>query len=197
MPEPSSVAQSQPRQAGPDLLRFWHSTMQQTLFRNLLKAFSYPGESVWLAEKDSAVAILATLVDAETSLSDPHQLLSDLTRTRLNAPLTGPERAGYVIARGDFAPDFEPQLGSLESPETGATVVVVVNSLVDGPCWQLSGPGIKQSRRIRVGGLDGAWLNARNNWCGGFPLGVDLVLTDQQHCLALPRTTLIEDTGAN
>jgi alpha-D-ribose 1-methylphosphonate 5-triphosphate synthase subunit PhnH len=68
---------------------------------------------------------------------------------------------------------------------------------VDGPCWQLSGPGIRQSRRIRIGGLDGSWLNARNNWCSGFPLGVDLILTDQQHCLALPRTTLIEDTGAN
>lgn len=197
MPEPSAVAQSQPLQAGPDLLRFWHPAMQQTLFRNLLKAFSYPGESVWLADIDSAVAILATLVDAETTLADPHQLLSDLTRTRLNAPLADPERAGYVVVRGDLEPDFAPQLGSLESPETGATLVVVVNSLVDGSCWQLSGPGIRQSRRIRVGGLDVSWLNARNNWCSGFPLGVDLILTDQQHCLALPRTTLIEDTGAN
>lgn len=197
MPEPSAVAQSQPLPAGPGLLRFWHPSTQQALFRNLLKAFSYPGESVWLADSDSAVAILATLVDAETTLADPHQLLSDLTKTRLNAHLTDPERAGYVIVRGDLEPGFAPQLGSLESPETGATVVVVVNSLVDGPCWQLSGPGIRQSRRIRIGCLDESWLNARNNWCSGFPLGVDLILTDQHHCLALPRTTLIEDMEAN
>jgi alpha-D-ribose 1-methylphosphonate 5-triphosphate synthase subunit PhnH len=182
---------------GPDLLRFWQPAMQQTMFRTLLKAFSYPGEPARLADADGAVAILATLVDAETTISDPHQLLSDLTRTRLNAPLTDPGRAGYVIARGDLEPDFSPKLGRLESPESGATLVIVVDPLSGGHCWRLSGPGVEKFRHIRVRGLDASWLCARNNWCSGFPLGVDLILTDQQHCLALPRTTLIEDTGAN
>ncbi|TGN39503.1 phosphonate C-P lyase system protein PhnH [Marinobacter confluentis] len=201
MPDSSTLERSRPMHSGSDLLRFWQPVMQQALFRSLLTAFSYPGQSVWLADADSAVAILATLVDAETTLSDPYQLLSDLTRTRLNAPLTDPERAGYVIARGDLDPGFSPRLGTLESPEAGATVVVIVDSLVDGEgegqCWRLSGPGIEQSRKISVGGLDASWLSARNEWCSGFPLGVDLILTDQHRCLALPRTTVIDDTGAN
>lgn len=197
MSDSSTIGQSRHLHNGADLLRFWQPVMQQTLFRSLLTAFSYPGQSVWLADAESAVGILATLVDAETTLSDPHQLLSDLTRTRLNAPLTDPERAGYVIARGDLEAGFSPRLGTLESPEAGATVVVIVDSLIEGECWRLSGPGIEQARQINVGGLDASWLSARNEWCSGFPLGVDLILTDQQRCLALPRTTAIDDTGAN
>lgn len=197
MHDSSTIGHSQHLHNGPDLLRFWQPAMQQTLFRSLLTAFSYPGQAGWLADADGAVAILATLVDAETTLADPDQMLSDLTKTRLNAPLADPERASYVIARGDREPDFSPRLGTLESPEFGATLVVVVGSLTEGHCWRLSGPGIKQPRHIRVGGLDASWLGARHEWCSGFPLGVDLILTDQKRCLALPRTTLIADTEAN
>jgi len=96
MPEPSAMAQSQTLPAGPDLLRFWHPGMQQALFRNLLKAFSYPGESVWLADTDGAVAILATLVDAETTLADPHQLLSDRYQA---IPAHQDWRPGWVLAQ--------------------------------------------------------------------------------------------------
>lgn len=197
MTDSLTIGQSRHLHNGSDLLRFWQPVMQQTLFRSLLTAFSYPGQAVRLADADGAVAILATLVDAETTLADPHQLLSELTITRLNAPLTDPERAGYVVARGDHAPNFSPWLGSLESPEAGATLVVTVESLVEGDCWRISGPGIEKTWQIHVGGLDASWLRARNEWCSGFPLGVDLILTDQQRCLALPRTTVIDDTGVS
>lgn len=183
--------------SGTDNLRFWQPAMQQTLFRSLLTAFSYPGQSSWLSDADGAVAILATLVDAETTLADPGQLLSDLTKTRLNARLVDPEQANYVLVRGSAKPNFTPQLGTLESPESGATVVLVVDSLTTGRCWRLSGPGIERPRQIHVGGLDASWLDARNTWCSSFPLGVDLILTDHERCLALPRTTQINDKGAS
>lgn len=189
--------QLQQAPGGESLLRFWQPATQQSLFRSLLTAFSYPGQVAELADADSAVAILATLVDAEATLSDPQQLLSTLTKTRLNASMVDPERASYILARGDVAPQFTPQLGTLDSPESGATVLLIIESFTNEGRWCISGPGIESQRHVDVSGLDDSWISARNNWCSDFPLGVDLILTDQQRCLALPRTTQIVDTGAN
>lgn len=195
--ELSAAKEVQQLENGSDLLRFWLPTTQQIVFRSLINAFSYPGQMTELTHADGSVAILATLVDAETTLADPDQLLSDLTKTRLNAPIVAAEQANYIIVRGNMNPRFTPQLGTLESPESGATVVVLIDSFTDSGRWCISGPGIKRPWYIDFGGLDSSWLDTRNIWCSSFPLGVDLILTDQKRCLALPRTTLIVDTGAN
>lgn len=195
--ELSTTKQVQRVDNGLDLLRFWQPTMQQTMFRSLLNAFSYPGLTTELTDANSSLAILATLVDAETTLADPDQLLSDLTKTRLNTSIVDTDKANYIIARGDLSPSFTPQLGTLESPESGATVIVLVDSFTDSGRWCLSGPGIEQSLYVDISGLESSWLHTRNIWCRDFPLGVDLILTDQKRCLALPRSTLIVDMGAN
>ena len=75
----------------PDL-QVWSAPRQQTVFRHLMRAFSFPGRVEAVAHADALTQTLATLVDRETTLADPHNLLDALTLQRLQARITAPER---------------------------------------------------------------------------------------------------------
>jgi alpha-D-ribose 1-methylphosphonate 5-triphosphate synthase subunit PhnH len=154
-------------------LQAWSSPRQQIVFRQLLSAFSFPGRIETLTEGDALTQTLATLVDREATLADPQNLLNDLTSQRLQARMTGPERAQFIVADGSLSPIFEPNLG-----------------------WQLTGPGIATTQTLGIAGLDPAWLVRRQAWNEGFPLGVDLILMDETRVVALPRTTIVTSSTA-
>lgn len=170
-------------------LQVWSAPRQQAVFRQLMRAFSYPGGVETLAEGDALTHTLATLVDSDATLADPQNLVDALTRHRLQTSLIGPERAQFIVADGNQAPAFEPCLGTLESPEQGATIVLKVDTLGVGEDWQLTGPGIARTQALAVTGLHSDWLVRRQAWNEGFPLGVDVILCDAARIVALPRTT--------
>ena len=174
-------------------LNAWGAPRQQTVFRQLMRAFSFPGRIQTLTEGEALTQTLATLVDREATLADPQNLLDALTLQRLQARMTGPEHAQFIVADGSAPPLFEPCLGTLESPEGGATILLWVTALGDGAQWQLTGPGIATTQALAISGLDPAWLARRQDWNEGFPLGVDLILADTNSVVALPRTTLAKD----
>lgn len=173
----------------PDL-QVWSAPQQQTVFRQLLRAFSFPGRVETLTDGNALTQTLATLVDREATLADPQNLLDALTLKRMQARMTAPELAQFIVADGNLPPLFEPSLGTLESPELGATILLTVAALGKGAAWQLSGPGIAATQALAIAGLDPAWLAHRQVWNDGFPLGVDLILMDANSVVALPRTTL-------
>ncbi|WP_275096167.1 phosphonate C-P lyase system protein PhnH [Sedimenticola hydrogenitrophicus] len=178
----------------------WEPLTQQFVFRRLLEAFSYPGRVASVARTDAAPVLsllLATLVDAEIALADPQGLIGADDWRRLGARRAAPEKAHFIVARGDLAPAFEPSLGTLESPERGATVVLQVESLGVGAPLSLSGPGIDGAATLAVGGLDPTWLARRAAWNSAFPLGVDVILVDGTRLAALPRTTRIKFEGGH
>ncbi len=175
-------------------LNAWGAPRQQTVFRQLMRAFSFPGRIQTLTEGEALTQTLATLVDREATLADPQNLLDALTLQRLQARMTGPEHAQFIVADGSAPPLFEPCLGTLESPEGGATILLWVTALGDGAQWQLTGPGIATTQALAISGLNPAWLARRQDWNEGFPLGVDLILVDTNSVVALPRTTLAIDT---
>ena len=170
-------------------LNAWSAPRQQTVFRQLMRAFSFPGRIQTLTEGEALTQTLAALVDREATLADPQNLLDALTLQRLQARMTGPEHAQFIVADGSVPPLFEPCLGTLESPEGGATILLWVTALGDGAQWQLMGPGIAATQALAINGLDPAWLEHRQAWNEGFPLGVDLILVDFKSVVALPRTT--------
>jgi alpha-D-ribose 1-methylphosphonate 5-triphosphate synthase subunit PhnH len=174
-------------------LNAWAAPRQQTVFRQLMRAFSFPGRIQTLTEGEALTQTLATLVDREATLADPQDLLNALTLKRLQARMTAPELAQFIVADGSVPPLFEPCLGTLESPEGGATILLWVNALGKGAQWQLTGPGIATTQALAISGLDPAWLARRQDWNEGFPLGVDLILVDTNSVVALPRTTLAKD----
>lgn len=178
----------------------WQPMAQQQVFRQLMNAFAYPGrcQTVMadLAHANMAlIRVLATLVDTEVGLADPSGLIAADDWLRLETRRMEAERAHFVLARGEHAPDFQPYLGTLESPEGGATVILRVRTLGTGARLWLKGPGIPGQTALAVTGLDPAWLTARATWNASFPMGVDLLLVDDAQVAAIPRTTHIQIQG--
>jgi alpha-D-ribose 1-methylphosphonate 5-triphosphate synthase subunit PhnH len=173
----------------------WQAPVQQHLFRALVEAFARPGtlqSTGALAHGQPAwLAVLATLLDAQTTFADPHALLDGRTWSLLQTRRESPESAAFVACDGARLPDFEPLLGTLESPERGATLLLRVTDLAQGEMLTLSGPGVAGTRALPVAGLHPAWLERRALWVGAFPLGVDWILADESGFVALPRTTRI------
>lgn len=183
----------------------WQPHLQQQIFRRLLNAFSYPGriEECVLRTEPAWLAILGALVDGEVTLADPQQLLSAEIWPKLEARRAAPETASFILLDGSAAPTVFPNLGTLDVPEGGATLLLQVEALHSDEAGQLrlhlDGPGIKQPISIGVDGLHPAWMEARKDWVSGFPMGVEMVLCDAQRFVALPRTTHIRsriETGA-
>lgn len=172
-------------------MNVWDAAVQQVAFRGLAQAFSHPGK-VQVLSHPALLLAPATLLDGATSFADAQCLLDEADRARLETPLTAPDSAHFVLVNGATAPDFTPALGTLESPELGATLLLTVQGFHEGQALTLSGPGIAGQREIRVNGLDPAWVKARADWNAAFPLGVDMLLLAGHEVMALPRTTQIK-----
>lgn len=174
---------------------------QQEIFRGLLDAFSYPGRVTICAEQNtpSWLAILSALVDGESTLADPEELLPAAIWQTLETRRATPENAAYLLLDGGKAPEIQPNLGTLEAPEGGATILLIVTSLgnagAEGLRLKLSGPGIKETTILSVEGLHPAWIESRNEWVSAFPIGVEIILSDANKFAALPRSTRIDFEG--
>jgi alpha-D-ribose 1-methylphosphonate 5-triphosphate synthase subunit PhnH len=83
-------------------------------------------------------------------------------------------------------------LGSDEYPDRSATLVVQVDALGSDGEWRLSGPGIRDERRLRAQGLGADFLAQWRQNAKRFPRGVDLFLVSGTQLCGLPRTTRIE-----
>jgi alpha-D-ribose 1-methylphosphonate 5-triphosphate synthase subunit PhnH len=171
---------------------------RQRLFRRLLDATARPGTIAELSgPADGApawLAVLSVFVDRAVGFADPDGLLGERERAFLPARSEAPERAGWLLRDGrpPAPPGFTPELGTLEQPERGATLVLRVDAVGHGRPLLLAGPGIDGTRAVAVDGLEPSWLAARARWCAFFPRGVDLVLADRERVVVLPRTTRIE-----
>ncbi|MCG8057292.1 MAG: phosphonate C-P lyase system protein PhnH [Candidatus Thiodiazotropha endolucinida] len=175
----------------------WQPHIQQQNYRVLLEAMSRPGTVHPIQglsrTSNSLQAVLAALLDGSVRFCDLSERLETSDIALLQAIQTVPEEADYLLCSGIDAPDFQPRLGSLASPEQSATLLVHVEALQAGDLQlDLTGPGIKQNRVCNIQGLDADWLVKRESWVCGFPMGVDLILLDQQQLMALPRTTRVE-----
>ncbi|WP_367025716.1 phosphonate C-P lyase system protein PhnH [Methylococcus sp. ANG] len=169
---------------------------QQALFRCLLDAMTRPGtvhEAADLIERGELYrAVLAVLVDGAVTLGDASGSLPQSDWPFLEAREVTPEQADFVLCDGARGPDFEPRVGDLPNPERGATLVLRVARVGEGPLrLQLSGPGVEHRRELAVSGLVPAWIEARRGWNAAFPLGVDWILADSERLVALPRTTRV------
>ena len=177
----------------------------QQIFRQVLTALSEPGTRLTLAPLASpggihsaAYQICLALLDADTSLwvadtlATP-ALLSSL-RFHCGCPIT-PERgsATFALSTPDAIGDLDGFCqGTHEYPDRSTTVIVQVNNLHNTGPWQLSGPGINGSRQVGIEGLEGNWLAWLQANRAAYPLGVDLLLTDGNSLMGLPRTTNVE-----
>jgi alpha-D-ribose 1-methylphosphonate 5-triphosphate synthase subunit PhnH len=170
----------------------WQAETQQRAFRQIMNAFARPGV-IEVLEGEALLLTLATLLDGATTLADFDGLLSEHDLARLEVGAATAEQARFVLTNGKVAPAFAPALGTLESPDMGATIILKIQALGSGNRLKLTGPGIDGACEVAVEGLHPAWLAAHQEWNSAFPLGVDMLLVAEHQVMALPRITRIEE----
>lgn len=179
---------------------WWMPDAQQQAFRAVLDGFARPGTLVPAQQPSAVLMFLSAVLDESVSLADPLGLVGTDARRLLLAPTAPEAQARFVLLDGRRPPDagFQPTLGTLESPELSATLVLTVDALSDAlttadaaVVLQLQGPGVPGTRVLAVSGLHPDWLARRAAWVGAYPTGVDIVLAAPDAMAALPRTTRI------
>lgn len=179
---------------------WWRPEAQQQAFRAVLDGFARPGTLVPAQEQGAVLMFLSAVLDESVSLADPLGLVGVDARRLLLAPTASASQARFILLDGRTAPDagFQPALGTLESPELGATLVLTVDALSDefspaegAVVLQLQGPGVPGTGALAVTGLHPDWLARRAAWVGAYPMGVDMVLAAPDALVALARTTRI------
>ena len=181
----------------------------QRTYRLLLEACARPGKLLQLPEVSLeppsgftafAAAIAFTLCDQETTFAllpqDPG--VTEYLYLNTGARPVSVDQAGFVFgqAAAELAGLQLVRRGDLLSPEEGATLVMLVASVM--PCGPgeiliaLSGPGVDGQRRFAVNGLALANLARVKELNEEFPLGVDAFIIDGQGRLAaIPRSAAI------
>jgi alpha-D-ribose 1-methylphosphonate 5-triphosphate synthase subunit PhnH len=176
----------------------------QAVFRTVMEAMARPGR---IAEIDVAIAppaplgiaaaaLALTLLDFEAPFwLDPALAAAPEVDGWLKfhtgaACATDPASAAFAfVAEPAKMPGFDVfGLGSNEYPDGATTLVLEVETLMEGDGFRLSGPGIKGSQSFSAASLpaDFAERMAENRVL--FPRGVDLVLTCGRRLAALPRS---------
>lgn len=185
---------------------WWMPDAQQLAFRAVLDAFARPGTLVSAPSQGAVLMFLSAVLDESVSLADPSGLLDADARRLLLAPTALAEEARFILLDGRLPPDagLQPRLGTLESPELSATLVLTVGALsgpeqalADARVLELQGPGVPGMRALAVAGLHPDWLQRRATWVAAYPLGVDIVLAAPDSLVALPRTTRLVDRCGN
>jgi alpha-D-ribose 1-methylphosphonate 5-triphosphate synthase subunit PhnH len=175
----------------------------QAVFRAVLEAMSRPGRRIAnpvacrppppLTPTSAAVAL--ALVDHDVSFWLDQSLdvpaVAEFLRfhTSAKACATPGDADFALVGRADAMPRMDAfNCGSLLHPERSTTVIVQTAALDGGSPVHLIGPGIERRATIAPDGLSaGFWEDWTENR-RRFPLGIDIVMTDDRHLLALPRT---------
>ncbi len=175
----------------------------QRAFRAALDALSRPGQMVnagqpiaGLTIRPAMAHLLLALADAETRVwwQSGDQAAAHWLRFHTGAGVAElPDQATFAaIVDAGALPALETfAQGTAAAPEFSTTLLIEVPSLDTGPALQWHGPGIRETRTVRVDGLpERFWAQWQANH-GAFPQGVDMIFTCGHQAMGLPRTTRI------
>ncbi len=177
----------------------------QQIFRQLLKSMSEPGVigncEDNLNQPDclqpATYAVALSLLDQDTALklSDnlDNESVRDTLRFHNGIPLVNDwKQADFVICNEDERPDLDQlNIGNESWPDQSCTLIIQCQSFYKGIIYRASGPGIKQSRKIRCSAFNGTLIHQREKLASRFPLGIDLILTSGRDFFCIPRTTTL------
>jgi len=177
---------------------------QQT-FRILLQAMSHPGRTYALPGegcKSGWQMVLQTLLDPEVSfavLGNDQPRWEREIRQLTRCPASELAQADFILVpEGDSQGEvLKVRRGTLEYPDTGSTVIYLVESLKDPgggePELVLRGPGIPDEIAPVIQGLNKHEFEYLQEINREFPLGIDGIFIDRvNRLMCLPRSTKIE-----
>jgi alpha-D-ribose 1-methylphosphonate 5-triphosphate synthase subunit PhnH len=180
----------------------------QSTVRSVMSAMARPGSVQPVAVSVGAPhgmmrgtpAIALTLFDHDTPiwLDGAMAATSEVTRWlkfHTSAPVVGDASIASFALIGDAKnlPALDRfAIGSNEYPDRSTTLILQVESLSQGPAYQLRGPGIDGVSTLRAT-IEPRDLFARLAINATlFPRGIDVVLVDDASIVAIPRTTRLE-----
>lgn len=178
----------------------------QKIYRQMLDAMARPGKICPLPELNLtsvaglskfATGMVFTLLDSDTSIAviPQNEVWLDYFHLNTGAKVTTPAQAEFIIVNGrdECKQILEINRGSLLSPETGSTVIIMVDRVAaDGPGMglTLTGPGINGQMRLVITGVNPANLAGIIDLNNEYPLGVDVFFVDEVGNLtAVPRSS--------
>jgi alpha-D-ribose 1-methylphosphonate 5-triphosphate synthase subunit PhnH len=176
-----------------------------TVFRQVLDAMSHPGRIVTLAQPGrtprgglgrAAIGVALALADFETPvwLDEAAEPAAAHLRFHCNCPIVSkPDQASFLfVADANLIPSLaDLPLGSDAYPDQGATLLVEVAALRPDGDLTLEGPGIDGRTRLEVAGLPPGFWDARAALGPLFPRGLDILLTEGDRLVAIPRTSIV------
>jgi alpha-D-ribose 1-methylphosphonate 5-triphosphate synthase subunit PhnH len=189
----------------------------QRNFRVLMDGMSRPGEAFKLCNHSFSrtpegfnpnfLTVLKTLGDIDVSYALCNMEGSDIQKyIEVNTGMRQEEiqRADYVLLNGtEFDRRiFELNTGTLEFPENSATVLIKTESILSGQYKKsfipnvevhMRGPGIRDKNIVTFCGLDKRYLQSITEINSVFPLGIDMVILDNEGSITcISRTTRVE-----
>lgn len=171
-------------------------------FRQVMEAMARPGTIHMITGaappaplSPATGAVLLTLCDPDTPIHLAGPLNCDAVRAwvafHTGAPVVGPSHCMFAVgAWNDLMPLSAFQIGTPQYPDRSATLIVQVERL-EPIGATLSGPGIKGTHSLSLPEIEAFQQNAKH-----FPLGLDFIFTSGDRVAALPRTTVVTQTGA-
>jgi alpha-D-ribose 1-methylphosphonate 5-triphosphate synthase subunit PhnH len=183
----------------------------QSTFRSVMDAMARPGSVHRIAATSGTpaammrgtAAIALTLFDHDTPIwLDP--LLSETSeitkwlKFHTSAPVIGDSSICSFAVVGDATalPALDRfSFGSSEYPDRSTTLILQIESLTEGPAFELRGPGI-DGTVVLQGAIQPSDLFERLAVNAGlFPRGIDVVLVHDDTIVAIPRTTRLATKG--
>jgi alpha-D-ribose 1-methylphosphonate 5-triphosphate synthase subunit PhnH len=180
----------------------------QEQFRLLLDSMARPGKINVLPDMDIlppaglnkgsaliAFALLNTDVSFYASGENNEEVSSYIALNTTAQPISVGD-ADFIFINGlhDAWILSEAKTGNLSYPEESATFIIDVETISNQPIddavlLKLKGPGIKTEEKIYLKGISPEIIEAVKEQNLEFPLGIDLMLTDQQNKLiCIPRS---------
>ena len=177
----------------------------QTTFRAVMDAMARPGSVQRITSiagtprgmMHGTAAMALTLFDHDTPLwLDPHMSespeVAKWLKFHTSAPIVTDSSicsfaligdAGELHALDRFS------FGSNEYPDRSTTLILQVDSLREGPAFELSGPGIEGAAILRASIAPQDLFARLAINASLFPRGIDVVLVADDTIVAIPRTT--------
>ena len=183
----------------------------QSTFRSVMDAMARPGTVQRIVAAVGApagmmsgtAAIALTLFDHDTpiwldSLMSKTSEVPRWLKFHTSAPVVADSSIAHFAVIGDTSalPDLGRfSFGTNEYPDRSATLIVQVESLMEGPAFELRGPGIDgvailQAKITPADLFERLAINAAL-----FPRGIDVLLVDDDAITAMPRTTRVTAHG--
>lgn len=177
----------------------------QKIFKGVMNAMANPGKIFHINEQcekldmdDSVPAAIAmTFMDNRSRLYvEGNEELYSVIREKTLAVKSEVEEADFIIATNiEKAADYHVKLidyakiGTLPEPHKSAMLIVGLEKFEGNNALLMKGPGIKDSREVKLPEAAKKWLSKRTEKKYEFPCGIDILFyTNQGEIMGIPRT---------